>query len=124
MADIRTLSTLVKSLARDEMERREAVGLLMDLSELSSVRRRIGRIQGCIIMLVAISNGNDPLSSSDAKKVLSALSCNTQNALLMAEAGYFQPLIEHLKEGTSIFRTSSYVTLVSKVANTKESSVF
>lgn len=102
MADINSLTTLVKSLARDEMERREAVGLLMDLSELSSVRRRIGRIQGCIIMLVAIVNGNDPVSSNDAGKLLAALSCNTQNALLMAEAGYFHPLIQHLKEGSEM----------------------
>uniref|UniRef100_A0A803L738 ARM repeat superfamily protein n=1 Tax=Chenopodium quinoa TaxID=63459 RepID=A0A803L738_CHEQI len=102
MADINSLTTLVKSLARDEMVRREAVGLLMDLSPLSSVRRRIGRIQGCIIMLVAILNGNDPLSSNDAGKLLAALSCNTQNALLMAEAGYFLPLIQHLKEGSDM----------------------
>ncbi|KAL2898309.1 U-box domain-containing protein 44 [Bienertia sinuspersici] len=102
MADLSSLTTLVKSLARDEMERREAVGLLMDLSQLSSVRRRVGRIQGCIIMLVAISNGNDPISSNDAMKVLSALSSNTQNALLMAEAGYFRPLIQHLKEGSEM----------------------
>ncbi|KNA09090.1 hypothetical protein SOVF_156770 [Spinacia oleracea] len=102
MADINSLTTLVKSLARTEMERREAVGLLMDLCELSSVRRRIGRIQGCIIMLVAILNGNDTLSSNDAGKLLDALSCNTQNALLMAEAGYFHPLIQHLKEGSEM----------------------
>lgn len=102
MADMNSLTTLVKSLARDEMERREATGLLMDLSHLSSVRRRIGRIQGCIIMLVATLNGDDPISSCDAGKLLTALSCNTQNALLMAEAGYFQPLIQHLRQGSEI----------------------
>lgn len=102
MVDVSSLTTLVKSLARDERERREAVGLLMDLSHLPCVRRRIGRIQGCIIMLVAILNGDDPLASYDAGKLLDALSCNTQNALLMAEAGYFQPLIQHLRQGSEM----------------------
>ena len=102
MVDVNSLTTLVKSLARDERERREAVGFLMELSHLACVRRRIRRIQGCIIMLVAILNGDDPPASHDAGKLLDVLSCNTQNALLMAEAGYFQPLIWHLRQGTIV----------------------
>ena len=99
MADVGFLSTLVKSLIREEEERREAVGLLLDLSELSEIRRRIGRIQGCIVMLVALLNGDDPIASHDAGKLLNCLSSNTQNALHMAEAGYFKPLVQYLKEG-------------------------
>ena len=99
MADPNSLSTIVKSLTRDVEERREAVGLLLDLSDLPAVHRRIGRIQGCIVMLVAILNGEDPVASRDAGKLLSALSSNTQNALHMAEAGYFKPLVHYLKEG-------------------------
>ncbi|XP_021774415.1 U-box domain-containing protein 43-like [Chenopodium quinoa] len=120
MADINSLTTLVKSLARDEMERREAVGLLMDLSQLSSVRRRVGRIQGCIIMLVAILNGSDPISSNDAGKLLAGLSCNTQNALLMAEAGYFHPLIQHLKEGSEMSKILM-ATALSRMVLTEKS---
>ena len=89
----------MKSLTRDVEERREAVGLLLDLSDLPAVHRRIGRIQGCIVMLVAILNGEDPVASRDAGKLLYALSSNTQNALHMAEAGYFKPLVHYLKEG-------------------------
>lgn len=59
MVDIAHLSTLVKSLTRDLEEQKEAVGLLSTLSDVSAVRRRIGRIQGCIVMLVAIFNGDD-----------------------------------------------------------------
>ncbi|KAL5543690.1 hypothetical protein UlMin_007474 [Ulmus minor] len=102
MVEVLFLSTLVKSLIRDEEERREAVGLLLDLSELPAVRRRVGRIQGCIVMLVALLNGDDPVGSRDAGKLLNALSGNTQNALHMAEAGYFNPLVKYLKEGSDM----------------------
>ena len=93
------LSTLVKSLAGDEEERREAVGLLLELSDLVNVRRRLGRVQGCIVMLVAILNGDDQIASCNARKLLNVLSVNTQNVLHMAEAGYFKPMVQHLKEG-------------------------
>lgn len=102
MADVSSLSVLVKSLSRDVEERREAVGLLLSLSDLNTVRRRIGRIQGCIVMLVAMLNSEDPVASSDARKLLNALSSNTQNALHMAEAGYFKPLVQYLKEGSDM----------------------
>ncbi|KAG8480769.1 hypothetical protein CXB51_025428 [Gossypium anomalum] len=88
MADAASLSALVKSLTRDTEERREAVGLLLDLSDLQAVWRRLGRIQGCIVMLVTMLNGDDPIASSNAGKLLNALSSNTQNALHMAEAGF------------------------------------
>lgn len=119
MVDVNSLTTLVKSLARDERERREAVGLLMELSHFPCVRRRIGRIQGCIIMLVAILNGDDPLASHDAGKLLHALSCNTQNALLMAEAGYFQPLIQHLRQGSEMSKILMATALARMVLTDK-----
>lgn len=100
MAGIEALSSVVKSLSRDVDERRQAVGLLLDLSDIVKVRQRLGRIQGCIVMLVALLNGDDPSASCDAGKLLRALSSNTQNVLLMAEAGYFMPLGHYLKEGT------------------------
>lgn len=102
MVDIAHLSTLVKSLTRDLEEQKEAVGLLSTLSDVSAVRRRIGRIQGCIVMLVAIFNGDDQVAAHDAGKLLNTLSNNTQNALHMAEAGYFKPLVQYLKEGSDM----------------------
>ncbi|CAL5340563.1 unnamed protein product [Camellia sinensis] len=102
MADAGCLLTLVKSLARDVEEQRETVGLLLNLSDVAAVRRRIGRIQGCIVMLVAILNGDDLVASHDAGKLLNDLSKNTQNALHMAEAGYFMPLVQYLKEGSDM----------------------
>ncbi|KAE8038110.1 hypothetical protein FH972_010652 [Carpinus fangiana] len=47
-------------------------------------------IQGCIVMLVAMLNGDDPVASRYAGKLLNTLSSNTQNALHMAEAGLLQ----------------------------------
>ncbi|XVF82092.1 hypothetical protein PTKIN_Ptkin16aG0016600 [Pterospermum kingtungense] len=104
MADAASLSALVKSLTRDVEERREAVGLLLDLSDLPAVWRRLGRIQGCIVMLVTMLNGDDPVASDNAGKLLNALSSNTQNALHMAEAGYFKPLVHYLKEGSDMIK--------------------
>ncbi|KAM1018296.1 hypothetical protein ACFX2C_039937 [Malus domestica] len=102
MAVVGFLSAIVKSLVRDEEERKEAVGLLLYLSDLQSVRRRLGRIQGCIVMLVALLNGDDHVASHNAGQLLNALSSNTQNALHMAEAGYFTPLVQYLKEGSDM----------------------
>ncbi|KAJ6944467.1 hypothetical protein NC652_009760 [Populus alba x Populus x berolinensis] len=102
MTDGVCLSGLVKSLARDADEGREAIGLLSELSDISAVRRRIGRIQGCIVMLVTMLNGDDPTASHDAAKLLIALSSNTQNVLHMAEAGYVKPLVRCLKEGSDM----------------------
>lgn len=84
------------------------MGLLLGLSGLQSVRRRLGRIQGCIVMLVALLNGDDAVASRHAGKLLKALSSNTQNALHMAEAGYFKPLVQYLKEGESQLPNSRF----------------
>lgn len=99
MEDVGHLSLIVRSLARDAAERREAVGLLLSLSESQKVRQRLGKIQGCIVMLVSLLNGEDSSVSDDAKELLSVLSFNKQNVLHMAEAGYFKPLVRHLENG-------------------------
>lgn len=104
MMDVGSLSKLVKSMAREAGERREAVGLLLSLSDVPAARRRIGRIQGCIVMLVSMLNGDDHVASEHSLNLLNALSSNTQNALHMAEAGYFKPLVHHLTEGTTFFK--------------------
>ena len=90
---------MTESMTRDVDKSREAVGLLTDLSVVSKVRQRIGSVQGCIVMLVTLFNGDDIRASHDTGKLLIALSSNTQNVLLMAEAGYFVPLVQYLKEG-------------------------
>ncbi|KAL2591895.1 hypothetical protein GLYMA_12G040400v4 [Glycine max] len=115
------LSAVVKSLTRDTEERRESVGLLLELSDLPAVRRKIGRIQGCIVMLVSILNGVDPVASRDAAKLLDILSNNTQNALLMAEAGYFGPLVQYLNKAGSDMTKILMATTLSRLVLTDHS---
>ncbi|XVE86116.1 hypothetical protein DITRI_Ditri18aG0010500 [Diplodiscus trichospermus] len=123
MADAASLSALVKSLTRDVEERREAVGMLLDLSDLPAVWRRLGRIQGCIVMLVTMLNGEDPIASDNAGKLLNALSSNTQNALHMAEAGYFKPLVHYLREGSDMSKILM-ATAMSRMELTDQSRAF
>ncbi|GJN16749.1 hypothetical protein PR202_gb03770 [Eleusine coracana subsp. coracana] len=102
LASIEALSSIVRSLSRDTDERREAIAVLLDLTEIPQVRQRIGRIKGCIIMLVTLRNAHESGTNDDADKLLHILSSNPQNVLLMAEAGYFRPLIHYLKEGSDM----------------------
>ncbi|XP_066313270.1 U-box domain-containing protein 43-like [Miscanthus floridulus] len=102
LASIEALSSIVRSLSRDVDERREAIAVLLDLSDIPQVRQRIGRIKGCIVMLVTLRNAHESGTVDDAEKLLSILSSNPQNVLLMAEAGYFLPLIQYLKQGSDM----------------------
>ncbi|EAY77220.1 hypothetical protein OsI_05191 [Oryza sativa Indica Group] len=102
LASIEALSSIVRSLSRDVDETREAIALLLDLSDIPQVRQRIGRIKGSIVMLVTLRNAHEPGTHDDAEKLLHMLSSNPQNVLLMAEAGYFRPLIHYLKEGSDM----------------------
>uniref|UniRef100_A0A0D9VA77 Uncharacterized protein n=1 Tax=Leersia perrieri TaxID=77586 RepID=A0A0D9VA77_9ORYZ len=114
LASIDALSSIVRSLSRDVEERREAIALLLDLSDIPQVRQRIGRIKGSIVMLVTLRNADEPGTHDDAEKLLHILSSNPQNVLLMAEAGYFRPLIHYLKEGSDMNKVLM-ATAVSKM---------
>lgn len=122
MVELGFLSSLVLSLTRDVEEQREAVGLLSSLCIDPGVRRRIGRIQGCVVMLVAISNGDDERASHDARMLLDVMSGNTQHALHMAEAGYFRPLIKFLKEGSDMCKVLM-ATALSRMKLTEQNEV-
>ncbi|KAK4414529.1 hypothetical protein Salat_2865900 [Sesamum alatum] len=100
--DLEFVSELVRSLGRDVEEQRAALRLLLSLCDDAGFRRKMGRIRGCIVMFVAVSNGDDEEASCYAKELLNAMSSNTQHGLHMAEAGYFKPLIKYLKEGSDM----------------------
>ncbi|KAL0379828.1 UNVERIFIED_CONTAM: U-box domain-containing protein 43 [Sesamum angustifolium] len=102
MKDLEILSGLVKLLGGDVEEQRAALGLLLSLSDDAGFRRKMGRIRGCIVTLVAISNGDSEEASCYAKELLNAMSSNIHHALHMAESGYFKPLIKYLKEGSDM----------------------
>uniref|UniRef100_A0A1D1XE42 Putative U-box domain-containing protein 42 n=1 Tax=Anthurium amnicola TaxID=1678845 RepID=A0A1D1XE42_9ARAE len=119
MADVGSLSIIMRSLIRDTEESREAVGLLMDLSDIPRVCQRMGKVQGCIVMLVALVKGDDHRASTDARKLLDALSSNTQNVLLMAEAGYFKPVVQYLKRGSDMNKILM-ATAISRIGLTEQ----
>lgn len=121
MAKVGLLTTLIRSLSMGEEERRETVSLLLCLSEIPVVRKRIGRLQGCIVMLVALLNGDDHIAAANARLLLSALSNNTQDVLHMAEAGYFKPLVQQLKEGSDMSKILM-ATAVSRMELTEQTS--
>ncbi|VFQ96642.1 unnamed protein product [Cuscuta campestris] len=121
MGDIRFLSTLVKSLFGDKDEQREAIMLLSTLSDIAVVRRRLGRIPGFIVMLVAIFNGDDAAASNDAGNLLDSLATNIQYAIHIAEAGYFKPLVRYLKEGSDMRNRVQVATALSRMTLTDKS---
>ena len=99
IADAGAIHHAVRSLARDVKESRLAVALLLELSKDPVVCERIGRVQGCILLLVSMSNNGDQEAAHDAKQLLNNLSSDNQNVVQMAEANYFKPLVQHLLEG-------------------------
>lgn len=93
------IKLVVKSLARDVGEGRQAVALLRELSKNSEICDEIGKVQGCILLLVFMLNAENPHSVGDAKKLLHDLADSDQNIVQMAEANCFEPLTQRLNEG-------------------------
>ncbi|KAL0456040.1 UNVERIFIED_CONTAM: hypothetical protein Slati_0943200 [Sesamum latifolium] len=65
-------------------------------------KKKNGKSTRLYCYVFAISNGDDPDASHDARMLLNVMSGNTQHALHMAEAGYFKPLVKYLKEGSEM----------------------
>lgn len=103
IAEAGAIQHAVRSLARDVKEGRQAVALLLELSAEPSVCEKIGKVQGCILLLVTMSNSGNQESAEDAKRLLRNLSSNIQNVVQMAEANYFKPLVQLLLEGVYSF---------------------
>lgn len=90
---------MVKSLARDVGEGQQAVALLRELSKDPEICEKIGKVQGCILLLVTMLNAESRNAVFDAKELLHQLGKNDQNVVQMGEANYFGPLIKRLNEG-------------------------
>eukprot|EP00250_Pteridium_aquilinum_P004174 c14403_g2_i1 orf=320-3346(+) len=105
IADSGAIQHAVRSLARDVKEGRQAVALLLELSGEPSVCEKIGKVQGCILLLVTMSNSANQEAAEDAKQLLRNLSSNIQNVVQMAEANYFKPLVQRLLEGPEMTKT-------------------
>lgn len=97
------IQSIVKSLARRADERKIAVSLLLELSKCQTVCGRIGKVQGCILLVVTISNSDNNQAADDAKELLDNLAFLDENVMLMAKAYYFRPLLQCLNSGALIF---------------------
>ncbi|XAR62939.1 Ubiquitin--protein ligase [Bertholletia excelsa] len=91
---------IVRSLGRRPAERKLAVSLLLELSKNELVRDYIGKVQGCILLLVTMSSSDESQAARDAKELLENLSFSTQNVVQMANANYFKHLLQQLSSGT------------------------
>ena len=100
------IESIVKSLGRRPDEQKLAVKLLLELSKCNSVRNHVGTVQGCILLLVTMSNSDDNQSSSDAQELLAILSYCNHNIIQMAKANYFKHLMECLSSGALVFSSA------------------
>ncbi|XP_049403744.1 U-box domain-containing protein 44-like [Solanum stenotomum] len=95
------LESIVRSLGRRIGERKSAVALLLELSNCKSVQESIGKVQGCILLLVTMSSCDDNKAAKDARDVLENISFSDDNVILMAQANYFKYLLQRLSSGSS-----------------------
>lgn len=75
---------IVCSLACDIVEGMKAVELLLELSKDMAVCEQIGKVQGCILLLVTMSHSDNPKTAKDANEVLENLPCSEHHVLQMA----------------------------------------
>ncbi|XVF65780.1 hypothetical protein PTKIN_Ptkin09bG0277800 [Pterospermum kingtungense] len=59
----------------------------------------IGKVQGCILLLVAVASGDDYQAARDAGEVSENLSFSDQNIIQMARANYIKYLLQRLSTG-------------------------
>ncbi|XWS32010.1 hypothetical protein CRYUN_Cryun23aG0124100 [Craigia yunnanensis] len=93
------IESVVRSLGRRIDERRLAVALLLELSKFNVLRDNIGKVQGCILLLVTMASGDDNQAARDAEEILENLSFSDQNIIQMARANYFKYLLQCLSTG-------------------------
>nr|KAJ0217256.1 hypothetical protein LSAT_V11C300129700 [Lactuca sativa] len=63
--------------------------LLLELSRNEALRNHIGNVQGCMLLLVTMSNSEDTQAAINAQKLMDSLSSSDQNVIQMAKANYF-----------------------------------
>uniref|UniRef100_A0A5B6Z4L3 RING-type E3 ubiquitin transferase n=1 Tax=Davidia involucrata TaxID=16924 RepID=A0A5B6Z4L3_DAVIN len=105
------IESIVRSLGRRIGERKLAVALLLELSRSESVRDCIGRVQGCILLLVTMSSSDDIQAARDASELLENLSFSDQNVIQMAKANYFKHLLQRLSSGPDDVKMTMATTL-------------
>lgn len=95
------VESIVHSLGRRIEERKLATALLLELSKCESARDCIGKVQGCILLLVTTmsSSGDDSQAARYAGELLENLSFSNENVIQMSKANYFRYLLQRLSSG-------------------------
>ncbi|KAK4484027.1 hypothetical protein RD792_011241 [Penstemon davidsonii] len=111
------VSTIIRMLSSNHKPLRNAsVLLLLDLSSTRFLCDMIGTVAGGILMLITVKlrQSFDAFTSDTAGKILKNLEKVSDNIKLMAENGYWEPLLTHLVEGNEVTRTemASYLAEV------------
>lgn len=109
------VESIVHSLGRRIEERKLATALLLELSKCESARDCIGKVQGCILLLVTTmsSSGDDSQAARYAGELLENLSFSNENVIQMSKANYFRYLLQRLSSGS--FLKSDAVLYFKKV---------
>ncbi|KAK3036080.1 hypothetical protein RJ639_029833 [Escallonia herrerae] len=95
------IESIVRSLGRRIAERKLAVALLLELSKNKFLQDCIGKVQGCILLLVTMSSSDNNQAARDARELLENLSFSDENVVQMAKANYFKPLLQRLSSGNT-----------------------
>lgn len=98
-----SIEPIVQFLGRRIGERKLAVTLLLELSKCASVCDCLGKVQGCIFLLVTMLSNTDAQAARDAKDVLDNLAYSDDNVILMAKNNYFVYLLQRLSSGILYF---------------------
>ncbi|XP_058092848.1 U-box domain-containing protein 44-like [Magnolia sinica] len=107
---------IVKQIGRGEVEP-DAVRLLQALSEKEELIQEIGNAKDSIAFLVTLLQNPKPDISSRSRLVLENLSSNAHFIIKMAEAGHFQPFIDHFNQGSLETQTSMATALTKMQLN-------
>ncbi|KAH6797869.1 hypothetical protein C2S52_022423 [Perilla frutescens var. hirtella] len=108
------ISTIIKMLSSNHTPVRHAsASLLLELSKCQSCCYKIGTVAGGILMLIRAKyrQSTDESASETADQILKNLEILPDNIKLMAENGYWEPLLAHLVEGSEEMKMemSSYL---------------
>ncbi|XP_019424376.1 PREDICTED: U-box domain-containing protein 43-like [Lupinus angustifolius] len=107
----KAIESVVHSLGRRSEERKLGVALLLELSKNDGLREHIGKVQGCILLLVPMSSSDDNQAARDATELLEKLSYSDQNVIQMAKTNYFKHLLQRLSTGPDDVKMTMATTL-------------
>lgn len=97
------ISTIIKMMSSSHKPIRHAsVLVLLELSTSQFLCGEIGTVAGGILMLITAKyrQSSDAFTSEKANEILKNLETLPNNIKLMAENGYWEPMLAHLVEGT------------------------